>query len=133
MSVMRLFKKYMLIGRFVVSGTATTILYALLSLILNYYFKDNMMLNHVAAYFFSVPVSYLLQSLYTFRYKGSHFKASAKFFVLTTVGFFTGIIIVHFVEILNIHYVYGTILVSGFIPLINYIIMRLWVFSKTAS
>ncbi|MDD3019695.1 MAG: GtrA family protein [Alphaproteobacteria bacterium] len=130
---MPLFKDYALIGRFFISGGFSTLAYIALSICLNHYFPIGMIYNHVIAYALCIPLSYILQSRYAFRYTGSHYKASGKFMVLTVVGFLTGVVITCCVDAYNVHYVVGTFLVAVLIPVMNYVVMKIWVFSMPES
>lgn len=89
-------------------------------------------LANIIAYSLSTIHSYLWNTLWVFKYKE---KASTdttiKFVILNVVGLGlnTGILYV-LVDLCNLNKFIGLVITTGIVMIINYVVNKLWVFSK---
>lgn len=119
-----------LIMRFGVSGVTTTLAYFVLT---NAFVLSRMMtpvLSSVCAYVISVAISYLMQSCFTFRVAGHSFDQVARFVVMSLAGLVVSWCVMALsVDLLHWPYLTGAIGVCVIIPVLNFFLLRGWVFA----
>ena len=115
--------------RFGIAGGAATLLYGLLSLLLTWSTGRPAITVHVLAYFLALPVSFLAQGLFTFRYRGKKAHAFTRFLVVAVVAFGLSTVSVYFLRDIPVYGRYlGIVATMLLVPLISFVTMKLWVF-----
>lgn len=122
-----------LILRFGVSGVTTTLAYFVLT---NAFVLSRMMtpvFSSVCAYVISVAISYLMQSRFTFRINGDSLDQVVRFVVMSLAGLVVSWCVMALtVDLLHWPYLTGAIGVCVIIPVLNFFLMRGWVFAVRA-
>jgi putative flippase GtrA len=72
-------------------------------------------------------LSYFLQSRIVFR-RALRFRAYLRFFASYLFSYFLTLVIAYVAEWANIHYLIGYLLIVALIPLLNFILLKRWVF-----
>lgn len=117
--------------RFGFSGGIGTLLYGLLAISMSYLSQLDAMAVHVLAYALCVPVSYLLQRNFTFRYEGQHRVAILKFITAAVLAFCVSTLLVQLIKDSGYPEYLGTLIVMVIVPVSSYLTMQLWVFTET--
>jgi len=114
--------------RFVIAGCSTTILYFLLANVFAAV-TPNPVLASTTAYVACVVASYLLQSRFTFRMPNDSRAQVAKFCAVSVVGLVVSVLVMKWaVDSQGLPYWVGALIVSGVIPVANFITFLVWVF-----
>lgn len=116
--------------RFGLSGGLATLAYGTIALIASYATLWQPMTVHFVAYGLCLPISYLLQRNFTFRFTGKHSVSMPRFFVAMVATFLCSSLAVQKVQDMGYPDIYGTLSVMVVIPLISFIVMQLWVFQQ---
>lgn len=115
--------------RFCTVGTLATAVYFVLA---NLFIQLNIASVEtcsVLAYMVGIVVSYIGQSGYTFRVEVKNRGQILRFSVLSAIGVCISYLsVVIAVNIYNVDAVWGTLVTSVSIPLLSFIMMKLWVF-----
>ncbi|MBR0806190.1 GtrA family protein [Bradyrhizobium japonicum] len=118
-----------LILRFGLTGVTTTLVYFVLT---NAFVLSSMMrpvVSSVCAYVISVAISYLMQSRFTFQVDGDSLDQVARFVVMSLTGLVVSWCVMALtVDLLHWPYLTGAIGVCVIIPVLNFFLMRGWVF-----
>jgi putative flippase GtrA len=115
--------------RFGVVGGSATLLYGIFVLALHAMLPLPPLAEHSAAYALAVPVSYLGQRTFTFRYRGPEFRAMRRFLLTVVLAYVVSTVAVYLCgAILGLPFYYGTVVTMGIVPVISFLTMLLWVF-----
>ena len=82
------------------------------------------------AFMFANVMSYILNSRFTFKTPAS-FLGYRRFLLVSLVSLALTLAITSLVEFLGWHYAFGLLMVIFVVPVLNYIVMKLWAFSPT--
>ena len=122
-----------LVVRFGVTGVTTTLVYFVLT---NAFVLSSMMppaLSSVCAYVISVAISYVMQSRFTFRVNGLSLDQVARFIVMSLAGLVVSWCAMALtVDVLQWPYLTGAIGTCVIIPVLNFFVLRGWVFTTQA-
>ena len=122
-----------LVVRFGVTGVTTTLVYFVLT---NAFVLSSMMppvLSSVCAYVISVAISYVMQSRFTFRVNGLSLDQVARFIVMSLAGLVVSWCAMALtVDVLHWPYLTGAIGTCVIIPVLNFFVLRGWVFTAQA-
>ena len=122
-----------LVVRFGVTGVTTTLVYFVLT---NAFVLSSMMppvLSSVCAYVISVAISYVMQSRFTFRVNGFSLDQFARFIVMSLAGLVVSWCAMALtVDVLHWPYLTGAIGTCVIIPVLNFFVLRGWVFTAQA-
>lgn len=116
--------------RFLISGGASTLAYGALSLLLTFTDLASAFTAHVIAYLTCIPLSYVLQRMFTFGYQGSVAGSFTRFAVVNGSCFVAASLVVASFTSLGFAPLVGTLAVMVVIPVVGYLSMRLWVFAE---
>ncbi len=114
--------------RFAVSGGLSTLLYGVFSIFLTYFTTWSVNGVHALSFLLCVPVSYLLQRSFTFRFDGTYTKSLIRFFMLMLTTFAISVVAVNVVDGLGYHRLVGVISVMVVVPITSYLAMQHWIF-----
>jgi putative flippase GtrA len=114
--------------RFSISGALNSALYGLFSVAFTGLTDWSVTAVHALAFFLCVPVSYLLQRDFTFRYHGPSGQSAFRFFMLMALLFAVGLVTVALVQWLDRSRYIGIVLAILVIPFTSFIAMRYWIF-----
>ncbi len=116
--------------RFLISGGASTLAYGVLSVLLTYFEIAKPFTAHLIAYLACIPLSYVLQRVFTFGYQGAVASSFTRFAVLNGACFAAASLVVAAFAALAYPPLLGTLAVMCVIPVVGYLSMRLWVFAE---
>lgn len=118
------------VARFGLAGGASTLFYLVVATILVTFGHLQPVPASIAAYLLSLGVSYSLQSRFTFRQSGKSAAQVARFLVTALVGLALSYGLVYLAsDVLHLWSVAGNVAVCILIPIANYFVFKLWVFS----
>lgn len=118
----------MLLLRFGISGAVNSLLYGVLSVALTSLTGLSVLLVHMVAFIFCVPVSYALQRGFTFRHESAVRQSAPKYLLLMLILFLTGFVPIETARALEWSRLFGIAMAVAMIPLVSFIAMRLWIF-----
>lgn len=84
------------------------------------------------AFMFANVMSYCMNSRFTFHTPIS-FKGYRKFLLVSLVSLALTLAITSLVEYLGFHYGFGLMLVIFVVPVLNYLVMKMWAFGPASS
>ena len=119
------FIKFGMVG--VINTLVNWIIFFILNALGMYYILAN-----IIAYILGTVNSYLWNTLWVFKYKDkASTETTIKFIILNLIGLGlnTGILYV-LVDLCNLNKFIGLVITTGIVMIINYIVNKLWVFSK---
>ena len=119
------FIKFGMVG--VINTLVNWIIFFILNALGMYYILAN-----IIAYILGTVNSYLWNTLWVFKYKDkASTETTIKFIILNLIGLGlnTGILYV-LVDLCNLNKFIGLVITSAIVMIINYIVNKLWVFSK---
>ena len=119
------FVKFGMVG--VINTLVNWIIFFILNALGMYYILAN-----IIAYILGTVNSYLWNTLWVFKYKGkASTETTIKFIILNLIGLGlnTGILYV-LVDLCNLNKFIGLVITTAIVMIINYIVNKLWVFSK---
>ncbi|MGB3024328.1 GtrA family protein [Paradevosia shaoguanensis] len=123
-------KRLRQVVRFGLAGGASTLFYMIVATILVAVGHVQPVPASIAAYLLSLGVSYGLQSRFTFRQSGKSAAQAARFLVTALVGLALSYGLVYLAsDVLHLWPVVGNVAVCILIPVANYFVFKLWVFS----
>ncbi len=123
-----------LLSRFSLVGALATIVYFIVANVGLLVSDADAAQISVFAYLVGMVVSYLGQSRVTFQVSGANLSQVARFCVLSSAGLAISYYAVHFAQFgLGIAPLWGTIAVSLLVPVMSFIVMKLWVFKSPES
>ena len=123
-----------LITRFSIVGLASTAFYFIVANILLASGTMSETTSSMAAYALSIAFSYVGHSLFTFKVERHSPGQILRFAVVSGCGFAISYYAVRFaVEILAVAAFWGTVLTSITVPIINFLVLLLWVFHDAES
>jgi len=115
--------------RFAIVGGSATLLYGVFVLIIHALADPPALAGHTLAYALAVPVSYLGQRSFTFRYRGPEGRAVRRFLITVTVAFVISTAAVWLCDaVLGLPYYVGMLVTMAVVPLVSFAAMLLWVF-----
>lgn len=82
------------------------------------------------AFMFANVMSYILNSRFTFR-SPSSFLGYRRFLILSLVSLVLTMAVTSLVEYLGGHYTFGLLMVIFVVPVLNYMVIKIWVFTPT--
>lgn len=122
MNTLRIFK-------FISVGTVSTVTYFIFAFVLNYIDPQSPEINSIYAYLAGMTISFTGQRVVTFQSANSIKPDILRFLVLSIIGLILSYFCLYFINTnLGLAPIFGNLLVCLLIPLVNYIIMSLWVF-----
>jgi len=87
--------------------------------------------SSVLAYFVGMIVSFIGQKVYTFEISKTHYRQLLRFSVLSVIGLSVAHWNLYVVtEILSVAPMWGIAITSILIPILNFVIMKTWVFES---
>lgn len=119
------FIKFAMVG--VINTLVNWIIFFILNALGMYYILAN-----IIAYILGTVNSYLWNTLWVFKYKDkASTETTIKFIILNLIGLGlnTGILYV-LVDLCNLNKFIGLVITTAIVMIINYIVNKLWVFSK---
>ena len=119
------FVKFGMVG--VINTLVNWIIFFILNALGMYYILAN-----IIAYILGTVNSYLWNTLWVFKYKDkASTETTIKFIILNLIGLGlnTGILYV-LVDLCNLNKFIGLVITTGIVMIINYVVNKLWVFSK---
>jgi putative flippase GtrA len=119
-----------LIARFGLTGITTTLVYFFLTNAFVLLLGMPPAVASVCAYLFSIGISYLLQSRFTFRVNSDSVDQVVRFFVTSLAGLgVSWCVMVFTISGLGWPYLIGALAVCILIPTTNFFVFRGWVFA----
>jgi putative flippase GtrA len=117
------------LGRFGTVGIVSTLIYAMVATTGSRWTSLPLVIVTTIAYIASGAWGYFGHYHVTFRSDAAHRSSVAKFVVLFAIGYAvsTGIVLVN--HRLRLPPEIGTVIVSAVLPVMNFVIMQLWVFA----
>ena len=119
--------------RFVLVGGATTLLYAALALGLIFLGGLRPLTAHLIAYAIAVPVSFLGQKFFTFRFAGDQQRALRRFLASTLAALLLSTVGMALVVRAELPSYSGILLTMASVPATSYLMMALWVFTDEGA
>lgn len=120
--------------RFLVTGIGATLLYALLAAAFSAAMPMKPALGSVLAYALAAAFSYTGHKYFTFVSSGAHRFEAPRFAVLTLIGLATSFALPAVLsEGLGLPAQVPIALTCLFVPLVNYVVLRHWVFGKALA
>ncbi|WP_183449195.1 GtrA family protein [Microvirga lupini] len=117
--------------RFAIAGGICTLLHFFLTNVAVAGFRLDPVLSSSGAYLTCVPISYLLQSRFTFRAKQDTRAQVTKFTIVSVSGLLVSAAVMKWaVEKQGLPYWAGAAVVAGAIPVVNFLVLSVWVFTK---
>lgn len=120
--------KYHEFIRFGLVGVANTVVHAGIVIALMEAFAPPAFVANGVAFVFANLMSYALNSRFTFRTALS-FSGYRRFLAVSLVSLVLTLLITSAVEYLGWHYAVGLLMVILVVPVLNYIVMKLWAFA----
>ncbi|WP_249582808.1 GtrA family protein [Pseudomonas viridiflava] len=120
--------KYHEFIRFGLVGVANTAVHAGIVIALMEVFAPPAFVANGVAFIFANLMSYALNSRFTFRTPVS-FAGYRRFLLVSLVSLALTLLITSIVEYLGWHYGIGLIMVIFVVPVLNYLVMRMWAFA----
>lgn len=117
------------LGRFGAVGLISTLTYVVVATVSVRWAALPVLAANTVAYATSGVWSYFGHYYLTFRSDAAHGASVARFFVLFGLGYAASIGIVAADRRLGLPPELGTIMVAGFVPVMNFVVMQLWVFA----
>lgn len=122
-----------LVARFGVTGVTTTLVYFFLTNAFVLFSMMSPVLSSVCAYVISVAISYVMQARFSFRVHGFSIEQFARFVVMSLVGLVVSWCAMALtVDVLHWPYLIGAIGTCVIIPVLNFFVLRGWVFTAQA-
>jgi putative flippase GtrA len=115
--------------RFALAGGLATALYGLFAVLLHQVLDVSNLAIHTMAFVLAIPVSYLGQSLFTFRYRGARTPALGRFAVVSLAAFLASSAATHAAAVSGAHFIVGVVVTMLIVPLVSFFAMLLWVFA----
>ncbi|QXI34964.1 GtrA family protein [Pseudomonas promysalinigenes] len=117
--------------RFGLVGVANTVVHAGIVVALMETLAPPAFIANGIAFGFANVMSYLLNSRFTFQTPAS-FLGYRRFLAVSLLSLGLTLLITSVVEYLGLHYAVGLVMVIFVVPVLNYLVMKLWAF-KPAS
>lgn len=115
--------------RFALIGGSATLTYLVTFALIHRFTSINVYLTSLLAYGFGFCVSYVGQSLYTFRLEGWDKAILRRFLCASAFGaFLSYIIIIVCTDIFHLPSFFGAIITAILIPFLSFLAMNFWVF-----
>ncbi len=115
--------------RFGISGVLSTLFYGFLAFVLGVLSVSPILLVHCIAFMLSIPVSYMLQRYFTFRFTEEDNLVFVRFSFVAAVSFVISTFIVHVLaNKLDMPSYIVVLTVMGLVPIISFLAMQFWVF-----
>jgi putative flippase GtrA len=115
--------------RFASVGAIGTLAHYVLLVMLVEMLRTNEVAASTAGATLGALVNYLLNRRYTFRSKKRHGEALTKFLIIAALGLtLNSLLMLIFVEILNIYYLLAQVLSTGLVLIWNFLGNRFWTF-----
>jgi putative flippase GtrA len=89
-------------------------------------------LANVVSFLLWTPVSYVVHRDFTFRFDGELFISAFRFFVTFIAKLSASIVVVWLAIVFQVHYIFGIMTNWVVLPLITYLMLKLWVFGNRA-
>ena len=121
------------LGRFGVVGVISTFLYIVIATIGARWTPFPILAVNAVAFVVSGIWGYLGHYYLTFRSDAAHGSSVLRFLVLFALGYVASSAIVFVNQRLGLPPEIGTVIVAVFLPLMNFGIMQLWVFTRRGS
>jgi putative flippase GtrA len=123
-----------LVVRFGVTGVTTTLAYFVLINAFVLWSTMPPVLSSVCAYVISLVISYVMQSRFTFRVNADSVDQIARFIVMSLAGLVVSWCVMALtVDVLHWPYLTGAIATCVIIPILNFFVLRGWVFTAQAK
>ena len=120
--------KYYEFIRFGLVGVANTVVHAGIVIVLMEALAPPAFVANGVAFMFANLVSYALNSRFTFKTPIS-FMGYRRFLLVSLVSLALTLLITSLVEYLGWHYGVGLIMVILVVPVLNYLVMKIWAFA----
>ncbi|NIF29507.1 GtrA family protein [Pantoea sp. Tr-811] len=127
---MRLIRKYQQFLCFAVVGVANTTVHAGIVVLLMETLAPPAAIANGAAFVFANLMSYTLNSRFTFRSPMSFF-GYRRFLLVSLVSLALTLLITSAVEYAGLHYVVGLLMVIFIVPVLNFLVMKIWAFAPS--
>ncbi|WP_060482514.1 GtrA family protein [Pseudomonas sp. NBRC 111119] len=114
--------------RFGLVGVTNTAVHAGIVVLLMEVFAPPAPVANGVAFLFANVMSYMLNSRFTFRMPVS-FLGYRRFLLVSLVSLALTLAITSLVEFLGWHYAVGLMMVIFVVPVLNYVVMKLWAFT----
>jgi len=121
-------------ARFGMAGLLSGLIFAIVSIVCAGLLGWEPKLASAAGYVSSMPVNFAANRHFSFRSQGAFWGDLARFVLLHAcnmllTAFVTGVV----VDLMRLHYMFGTAAVVVIVPCVNFAAMNFWVFRKTNS
>ena len=117
--------------RFGLVGVANTAVHAGIVIALMELLAPPAFIANGIAFCFANVMSYLLNSRFTFRIPAS-LLGYRRFLAVSLVSLGLTLLITSVVEYLGLHYAVGLVMAIFVVPVLNYLVMKLWAFKPAA-
>ncbi|MBA1204478.1 GtrA family protein [Pseudomonas capeferrum] len=121
-------EKYHQFIRFALVGVANTLAHALVVVALMEALSPPAAVANGVAFVFANLMSYTLNSRFTFRMPMS-FAGYRRFLLVSLVSLALTLLITSAVEYAGLHYSIGLLMVIFVVPVLNYLVMKIWAFA----
>jgi len=130
--MLRIPSKYREFIRFGLVGVVNTGVHAGIVIALMETLAPPAYLANGIAFMFANVMSYCINSRFTFRTPIS-FKGYRRFLLVSLLSLALTLVITSLGEYLGLHYGFGLMLVIFIVPVLNYLVMKMWAFAPTSS
>ena len=124
-------RKYHQFMRFALVGVANTLAHGLVVVALMEVLKPPAALANGVAFVFANLMSYALNSRFTFKAPMS-FAGYRRFLLVSLVSLALTLLITSGVEYAGLHYGIGLLMVIFVVPVLNYLVMKVWAFAPAS-
>lgn len=121
-------EKYLQFIRFALVGVANTLVHALVVVALMEALLPPAAVANGVAFVFANLMSYTLNSRFTFRMPMSFF-GYRRFLLVSLVSLALTLLITSAVDYAGLHYSIGLLMAIFVVPVLNYLVMRVWAFA----
>ena len=117
--------------RFAIVGASATLAYAVFAVLFEHAAGLDPLLGHLLAFWLAIPLSFVGQCYFAFRYQGRKlpafgrfaFTAVGAFLISTGVSYYTN-------DVLEMPYYVGVGITVVIIPLFSFVVYLFWVFAE---
>ncbi|MEN3141352.1 GtrA family protein [Ochrobactrum sp. WV_118_8] len=117
--------------RFGLVGVSNTAVHAAIVVALMELLAPPAFVANGVAFMFANVMSYILNSRFTFRTPLS-FRGYRRFLLISLVSLGLTLIFTSLVEYLGGHYAFGLLMVIFVVPVLNYMVMKIWAFTPAS-
>jgi len=118
-----------LLVRYGLVGGALTLIYILMTAVIIELLRWPALVSSVTAFTLNLPAAYFGHRHGTFQAEGSHLLQARRFVIAMTVAFTVSTLsIIIIVNMMRLHYSLALVTTAFLVPLINFFVLKQWVF-----